>query len=138
MKRLMAALMLSAGCALLHPPPVHAAQANCPGGAAPPVDGVCAITLGASPATILTGYQAQGFGGSGYRLIAVDNESPTASIAVCFGAGCTPALNTAGSYTIPPGSTRLWSVPYGAGGGYNDQMNGVASASSTPVTVEAH
>ena len=67
-------------------------------------------------------------------LIEIDNESSAASIAACFGSSCTAALNTAGSFTIAPGTTRIWSGPYVPA----DQINIIASAASTPVTIEAH
>jgi Zn-dependent alcohol dehydrogenase len=70
---------------------------------------------------------------AGRRLLAIDNESPTATIACAFG-NMTPALNTAGSWTIPPQSVRDWSGSYVP----NDAVNCVASAAGTPVTIEAN
>lgn len=100
---------------------------NQPG--APPgsgTGGFYAVTAGTSSSTALAAAVHN------RTLIAIDNESASASIAVCFGS-CTPALNTAGSFTIPPGQTRTWRGPYVPA----DQINVIASAASTPVTVEA-
>ena len=65
-------------------------------------------------------------------IVAIDNESTSATIACAFGA--TAALNTAGSFTIPPGVTRVWDGTFVP----SDAINCIASAGSTPVTVEAH
>lgn len=121
---LMLAALISAGPALAEHP--CAVSGNS-------VDGVCAETIGTGSATVLKATTTQG----GYRAITIDNESTTASIAVCFGASCIPAINTAGSFTIGPSMTRTWTTPYGAGGGFNDPMNAIASAASTPVTTQA-
>lgn len=67
------------------------------------------------------------------RLLAIDNESATTTIACAFG-NMTPALNTAGSWTIPPQSVRDWSGSYVP----NDAVNCIASAAGTPVTIEAN
>lgn len=64
-------------------------------------------------------------------LVAIDNESSTATIACAFGA--TAALNTAGSFTITAGATRIWGNP---GFVPTDAINCIASGASTPVTVE--
>lgn len=63
-------------------------------------------------------------------LIAIDNESASAYVACSFG-NVVPQVNGAGSFTMPPGTTRLWNsypVP-------NDQIvctsNGTAN-----ITVE--
>lgn len=66
------------------------------------------------------------------KLLAIDNESASATVACAFGA--TPALNTAGSWTIPPGDSRSWSGAFIP----NDQVNCIAGAASTPVTVESN
>lgn len=65
-------------------------------------------------------------------LLAIDNESTTATIA-CTVDGTTAALNSAGSWTIGPGATRVWDgtmVPTGP-------VKCIASGASTPVTIEA-
>ena len=68
---------------------------------------------------------------AGRVLLAIDNESASATVACAFGA--TAALNTAGSFTIPPGVTRVWDDAFIP----NDQINCIASAVATPVTIEA-
>ncbi|HEV2187510.1 MAG TPA: hypothetical protein VGR70_09895 [Stellaceae bacterium] len=125
-------LALIAALALLAAPAY--AEHSCPPSGTS-IDGVCPVTVGTSVLAVLNVYPTPG--GSGYRQIAVDNESTSANCAVCFGASCTPALNTAGSFTIPAGMTRTWSIPFGSGGGYNDPMRGICSAASTPLTVQA-
>lgn len=65
------------------------------------------------------------------RFLAIDNESMTAAIACAFGGAA--ALNTAGSWTIPPGMTRTWNGTFVP----SDAVNCIASAAGTPVTVEA-
>lgn len=127
------AAAVAALCVLALAAPAARAEHSCPASGTS-VDDICAVTLGTSAGAVLKAYAG---GGSGYRTLAFDNESMTTAIAVCPGASCTPALNTAGSYTIPAGGTRLFQIPYGSAGGYNDQWNGIAGASSTPVTVEA-
>jgi hypothetical protein len=64
--------------------------------------------------------------------MAIDNESTTATIACNFGG--TAALNAAGSWTIPPGDTRTWNGSFVPA----DAINCIASAASTPVTIEAY
>jgi hypothetical protein len=57
-----------------------------------------AFTLTTTPtAVVAAGY---------HTLIAVDNESVTVALACSFIG--TPAVNTAGSWTILPGQTRTW------------------------------
>lgn len=85
---------------------------------------VSAATIGASSAQVLAAAPR--------RLLAIDNESASATIACAF--GTTAGINTAGSFTIPPGVTRVWSsYPVPA-----DAVNCIASAASTPATVEAN
>ena len=92
---------------------------------------VSAITGSVSAATI-TSTSAQVLAGASRKLLAIDNESLTASIACAFGA--TAVLNTAGSFTIPAGSTRTWSAyPVPA-----DAVNCISSVASSPATVEAN
>ena len=110
------------------------AALSAPAYAACGAGGIQPCTVGVGAGTVLNAYSG---GGTGYKQIAVDNESATASIAVCWGAGCTPALNTAGSFTLPPGTTRSWAIPYGSEGGFNDPISAIASGAATPVTVQA-
>jgi hypothetical protein len=67
-----------------------------------------------------------------YRLMVVDNESTTATIA-CTDDGTTPAINTAGSYTMPLGTTRTWSA---ANVEFIGPLTCIASGAATPVTVK--
>lgn len=117
--------------ALLASPALAAEHACVTAGSS--LDGVCSETLAASSGPVLKPSTTAG----GYRAITFDNESTTATIAVCLGASCTAAINTGGSFTIPPGQTRTWSVPYGAGGGFNDPWNAISSVASITITVQA-
>jgi Zn-dependent alcohol dehydrogenase len=85
-----------------------------------------AVTVGTSSA------QALAAAVSVRRFLAIDNESTTAAVACAFGA--TAALNTAGSWTIPPGMTRTWNGTFVP----SDAVNCIAGAAGTPVTVEAN
>jgi hypothetical protein len=92
---------------------------------ASPAGSVSAVTVGVSSA------QALAAAANGRRLLAIDNESTTATIA-CSPGG-TAALNTAGSYTIPPGMTRTWAgtaVPA-------DAINCISDTASTPATFQS-
>lgn len=64
------------------------------------------------------------------KFIAIDNESGSTSIACSFGG--TAALNTAGSFTIPPGSTRVWNsvwIP-------SDAVQCISGAASSAATIQ--
>jgi hypothetical protein len=85
---------------------------------------VTAVTVGAASA------QAKAAGTFNYFFI--QNVSATASVA-CQWAG-TAALNTAGSFMLPPLAARTWennSVP-------NAALNCIATAAATPATIETH
>lgn len=86
-----------------------------------------AATIGSSSALLLP------VAAEGRRLLAIKNESTTASIAVCFGS-CTAALNTAGSITIAPGQLLTFATTQAVPA---DAVSAIASASSTPATVIA-
>jgi hypothetical protein len=81
-----------------------------------------AASVGTSPSTVLA---ARNRG-----MLVLDNESATATIACAFGA--TPALNTAGSWTLPPGTTRSWAGPLVP----NEALECISSASATPLTIQ--
>lgn len=66
------------------------------------------------------------------RFLAIDNESPTATVACAFGAAA--AISSAGSFTIPPQNTRTWDGTFVP----SDAVNCIASAGATPVTIEAN
>lgn len=63
------------------------------------------------------------------RFLAIDNESATVAVACAF--GTTAALNSAGSWTIPPGMTRTWNGTFVP----SDALNCIANATATPVTI---
>jgi hypothetical protein len=68
----------------------------------------------------------------GRTLLAVDNESTTATIACAFGNPATAAINTAGSFTMTPGQTRTWlnfALP-------TEPMYCISSAATSPATIE--
>lgn len=65
------------------------------------------------------------------RMIAIDNESTSATIACSFGG--TAATNTAGSWTIPPGSTRTWLPPAPIP---LDAINCISSAATSAATIQ--
>jgi|GEM_PF-5583647 hypothetical protein len=89
---------------------------------------VTATTLGTSSAQALAANTI-----TGYRLIIIDNESATASIACTLNG--TAALNTAGSITLAP-QTRvvIGGVPNVS---IREPLNCIASAASTPLTIWA-
>jgi hypothetical protein len=90
-----------------------------------------AVTGSVSAATI-TNSSASILSAASRRLLAIKNESATASIACAFGA--TAALNTAGSFTIPPLNLLIWrSYPVPA-----DAANCISSVASSPATVEVN
>lgn len=91
--------------------------------------GFTAVTVGTSSAQALAAAPLP----NGRKLLAIDNESTTATIACRFGAAA--ALNTAGSYTIPAGAIMTWSAPSYVPA---DVVNCIATAAGTPVTIEAH
>lgn len=92
---------------------------------------VSAVTGTTSAATV-TNTSTQVLAAASRQFLAVDNESATASIACRFGG--TAALNTAGSWTIPPGATRTWlNYPVPA-----EALNCISSVASSPATVEVH
>lgn len=66
-----------------------------------------------------------------HTILDIKNESTTATIACAFGA--TAAINTAGSYTIPPGWHRSWEGSYVP----SDAVNCISSAATSPATIEA-
>lgn len=82
-----------------------------------------AVTVAASAATCLAARTAP------KTVLAFKNESLTASIAVSLGG--TAALNTAGSFTIPPGGLYSFSGSYIP----LDIASCIASAAATPLTV---
>lgn len=87
---------------------------------------VTAATVGTSSKQILPPAP------TGRILLAIDNESTSATIACALGS--TAALNSAGSFTIPAESTRVWDgnfVP-------SDAVDCIADGASTPVTLEAY
>ncbi len=74
-------------------------------------------------------------GSAGPRVfLSIDNESTTATIA-CRADGGTAALNTTGSYTILPGTTRTWTGSQQSPliGGV---VNCISSAATSPATME--
>ena len=87
--------------------------------------GYSAVTVTSTSGSILAARAAPKY------ALSVKNESTTATIAICFGSGCTAAINTAGSVTIPPGF--MWAaaptyIPL-------DQINGTSSAATSPATI---
>ena len=85
-----------------------------------------AVTIGT------TSMQALAAAVSVRRFLAIDNESVTAAVACAFGA--TAAINSAGSWTIPPGMTRTWNGTFVP----SDAVNCIAGAANTPLTIEAN
>jgi hypothetical protein len=90
--------------------------------------GTCACTVGTGSTVCLNAKTT-----ASYRVITVDNESATAIIA-CTDDGTTPALNTAGSWTIQPLQTRQW--PTGPNLNHSGPLNCLSNTASTPVTVK--
>ena len=84
------------------------------------------VTLGTSP-TVLSIPNT-------FRVLAIDNEAATGGNAIaCAFYGSTPSLNSAGSWTIMPGDTRVWAGAATPSG----PTTCVAGGTGTPVTVEA-
>jgi hypothetical protein len=86
---------------------------------------VTAATIGVAHAQVLAA------AANGRRLLAIANQSATATIACS--AGGTAALNTAGSYTIPPLNILTWngtSVPA-------DAIDCISDTASTPATFQS-
>ncbi len=82
------------------------------------------VTAGASSTTWLAASTTR-------RFLQIKNESLSATVAFRLDGG-TAAINTAGSITLVPGGSATYDsfVPTGA-------ITGIASAASTPVTVES-
>lgn len=96
------------------------------------VTGAISAVTGSVSAATITNSSAQIVAAASRRLLAISNESASASIACSFGG--TAALNTAGSFMIPPLSTRTWvNYPVPA-----DAVNCISSVASSPATVEAN
>jgi hypothetical protein len=89
------------------------------------------VTPTVTAATVGTS-SAQAVASATWTYVAIDNESASASVACSFGG--TAALNSAGSWTVPPSQTRIW-VPGTAPSG---AINCIASAVSTPVTIASY
>ena len=94
-----------------------------------------AVTVGASSAQCLAANT-----GPGWRLIIIDNESTTATIA--FNIGGAAALNTAGSVTLYPsvtlnGADSRIIIAAPPNTTMHDPINCIASAGSTPATILA-
>lgn len=87
--------------------------------------GVTAVTVGTASAQAIAAATRT-------AILAFKNESTSASIAISLGG--TAALNTAGSFTIPPGQLLTLSTPAYVPG---DAINAIASAATTPMTVFA-
>ncbi len=87
---------------------------------------------GTVQAKTITNTSAQVLAAAARTLLAVDNESATATIACAFGA--VAAINTAGSFTILPGNTRTW-VNYPIP---TEALNCISSAATSPATVEVY
>jgi hypothetical protein len=138
-RALCAALILAAGRAAAAEPVAYTAA-----------DGVNAVPVtqaaplptvqqaGASTATgiavaaTITGASTQVLAAAPRRKLSIDNESATATIACAFGAAA--AINAAGSYTLTPGQTRVWSAyPVPA-----DALNCISNAGPSPATIEAN
>ena len=83
-----------------------------------------------TPATVGT-VSVQVLAGAVRKFLAIDNESPSTMLACALGS--TAMLNSAGSFTIPAGTTRTWDGSFVP----SDAVNCVASAAGTPVTLEA-
>lgn len=113
-------VLISVPAAAQNAMPVISLPASGPGG------GGTAVTVGAASA------QAVAAATGPRKLVAIDNESTTATIACNFGG--TAALNTAGSWTIPPGNTRTWAGPFVP----TDAINCIASAGGTPATFQVN
>lgn len=103
-----------------------------PSGSPTSVTPAASAVTGSVAAATITNSSAQVVAAASRKLLAIDNESTTATIACAFGG--TATVNTAGSYTIPPGYTRTWnSYPVPA-----DAVNCISTAATSPATVETN
>jgi hypothetical protein len=96
--------------------------------------GITAATVGTSSAQALAAPTTRG-----WRLLVIDNESATATIACTLTSQGAAALNSAGSFTILPSAT---SNPHTVVLGpfsteFWEGINCIASGASTPVTILA-
>jgi hypothetical protein len=85
--------------------------------------GMNAVTVTGTSTQVLAANPAR-------RLLAIDNESTTATIACAF--GIPAALYTAGSWTVPPSLTRTWNSSYVPA----EALNCISSSGPSPATIE--
>jgi hypothetical protein len=87
---------------------------------------------GSTSAANITSTSTQIVAAGRRSLLAIVNESITATIACAFGA--TASIYAAGSFTIPPGATRVWSsFPVPA-----EAVNCISDAASSAATIEVN
>lgn len=113
-----------------------ATPANClvPTAGGIPVTATTAPAAGAMTVTAATVgvSSAQALAAGTRKYLFIQNVSATASIA-CRADGGTAALNTAGSFMLPPLASKVWegsATP-------NAAITCIASAASTPATIES-
>lgn len=100
------------------------------GGVAPGRAAVIGATVGTSPNQVLAAPIL-----APRHFLELDNEStgsPAPTIACAFG-GATPALNSAGSYTIPAGGQRIWDSTWYSSW---DAIACISSAAGGQLTIE--
>jgi hypothetical protein len=90
---------------------------------------VTAYTIGTTPVQVVAAFASPGVQ---RRLIIIDNESASTAIA-CAWDGATPAVNSAGSFTIAGGSRMVWAA---ANVTFGSAISCIAASASTPVTVQ--
>ena len=94
--------------------------------------GVPSAVTGTVSAATITNTSATVVAAATRRFLLIENESSAATIACSFGG--TAALNTAGSFTILPNTSRKWSdypVP-------SEALNCISGVASSPATVETY
>jgi len=84
-----------------------------------------AVTLGTTPTMAI-------FPAQNRQKLSICNVSTAANIGISFGA-TVPGINSAGSYTVPFGACLTWpSNEFPP----QEQVNGIANMTSTPVTMD--
>lgn len=90
--------------------------------------GACTITNSSAVAVVIPTQAV---------YLSIDNESTTATIACAFGNG-SAAINTAGSYTVPAGATRVWDFGPRQNILPSGNLNCISSAATSPATIDVH
>jgi hypothetical protein len=89
---------------------------------------VVGVTVGTSAGQVLAAPAPRG-----YRLVIIRNQSGAATIS-CAPGNSSPAIGSAGSFDIAPGTSQTWTA---ANVVFDAAWYCIASVTNTPVTIEA-